>query len=516
MDRTDTGNVPKLDLDEMMARIRAEVADRGRQAEETGPANGSDLSSAVPDTAGFALTAHELLALPVAEFVRASHLALLGREPQPDEFVGLRDRLLVGKVGRMRVLREFRSSGEGRARHLRVEGLMREFVWDRIYWSPPAKFGRLVGRIAAAIWRLPRNIRQFIARVETLERRASDAGLAIKAIHSNRAADRQTAAAHASQVQREMEQLRGRTDTINRALSDRAQAIEGRARAIEGSAARTKAEIDAQIAEIHTTLIDHWRNIVDYKLRADALRVSASPASAPAANGPATARAEKAHLLDPLYLSFEDRYRGTRADIKQRQSVFVALVEACVRATGGAPVVDLGCGRGEWLEVLADSGIAAQGYDMNRIAVEECRQRGLDARSGEAIEALAALPDNSCSVVTGFHIIEHLPFEALVALIDHALRVLRPGGAIVLETPNPANVIVAAERFYFDPTHRNPLPSELTSYLLKSRGFGEIEVLPLHPVEWQSRQDYIDPMLAYLQDKLFGPQDYGVVGRKGA
>ena len=502
MDRTGTGNVPKLDLDEMMARIRAEVADRARQAEEAGPANGSDLSSAVPDTAGFALTAHELLALPVAEFVRASHLALLGREPQPDEFVGLRDRLLVGKVGRMRVLREFRSSGEGRARRLRVKGLMREFVWDRIYWSPPAKFGRLVGRIAADTWRLPRNIRQFIARVETLERRVADAGVAIKAIHSNRATDR-------SLVQRELEQLRGRTDAINRALSDRAHAI-------EGSAARTKAEIDAQVAEIHTILIDHWRNIVDYKLRAEALLVRASLESATAANGPATARAEKAQLLDPLYLSFEDRYRGTRADIKQRQSVFVPLVEACVRATGGAPVVDLGCGRGEWLEVLAESGIAAQGYDMNRIAVEECRERGLDARSGEAIEALAALPDNSCSVVTGFHIIEHLPFEALVALIDHALRVLRPGGAIVLETPNPANVIVAAERFYFDPTHRNPLPSELTSYLLKSRGFGELEVLPLHPVEWDSRQDYIDPMLAYLQDKLFGPQDYGVVGRKGA
>jgi 2-polyprenyl-3-methyl-5-hydroxy-6-metoxy-1,4-benzoquinol methylase len=511
MDRTDaaSANSPKLDLDELMERIRAEVAERKRQAGEASPTNGLDVSNTVPDVMARVLTARELLALPVAEFVRASYVALLGREPQPDEFIVLRDRLLVGHVGRMRVLREFRASREGRARGLHVEGLTREFVWDRIYWSPPAKFGRLVGRVAIDIWRLPRNIRQFIARVEALERHAAAAGLAIKAIHSNRAADRQTAAAHISQVQSELGQLRGRTDAINRTLSDRA-------RAIEGSAARTKADIDAQIAEIHTSLIDHWRNIVDYKLRAEALLVPASPESATAASGPATARAEKAHLLDPLYLSFEDRYRGTRADIKQRQSIFVPLVEACVRATGGAPVVDLGCGRGEWLEVLAESGIAAQGYDMNRIAVEECRKRGLDARLGDAIEVLAALPDNSCSVVTGFHIIEHLPFEVFVALIDHALRVLRPGGAIVLETPNPANVIVAAERFYFDPTHRNPLPSELTAYLLKSRGFGGIEVLPLHPVEWESRQDYVDPMLAYLQDKLFGPQDYGVVGRKGA
>jgi O-antigen chain-terminating methyltransferase len=164
--------------------------------------------------------------------------------------------------------------------------------------------------------------------------------------------------------------------------------------------------------------------------------------------------------------------------------------------------------------LLNESGIAARGYDVNRIAVEECRQRGLDVVLADAIGALAGLPDGSASAITGFHIIEHLAFEVLVELFDHSWRVLRPGGLIIMETPNPANVIVAAEKFYFDPTHRNPLPSELTAYLLESRGFLDIEIVPLHPVTWPSRRDYDDPMLVYVQNKLFGPQDYAAIGRK--
>ena len=86
---------------------------------------------------------------------------------------------------------------------------------------------------------------------------------------------------------------------------------------------------------------------------------------------------------------------------------------------------------------------------------------------------------------------------------------------LILETPNPANLLVAAERFYLDPTHRNPLPSELTAYLMQSRGFADIEILPLHPLQME-RREYTDPMLGLVQEKLYGPQDYGAIGRKSA
>ena len=294
------------------------------------------------------------------------------------------------------------------------------------------------------------------------------------------------------------------------------QVIATRAGTLENRISKEMSEVEGRLSEIALKLAgvrtDHWRAILDQKLRMESF-FEIEQRSASNAVGTRT-EPEISHLLDPLYLSFEDRYRGTRDDIKNRQRVYLDLVRECVESTGGGLAIDIGCGRGEWLELLADSGVAGRGFDLNRIAIEESRDRGLDAIFADAIEAVSSLPEKSCSVVTAFHIIEHLSFETLVRLIDHSLRILRPGGILIVETPNPANLVVAAEKFYFDPTHRNPLPSELTSYLLESRGFDNVEVLPLHPVGWHSLKRYDDPMLAYLQDKLFGPQDYAALARK--
>lgn len=517
----------QLDLDELMERIRAEVAERKRLSGETAPISAPETRADVPDIATRRLNARELLALPVAEFVRGTHLAFFGREPQPDEFIRLRDRLLVNHVGRMRILREFRSSREARERRLHVDGFWQQSSWDRIYWSPPAKFGRFVGHAIGDTWRLPRRIRQFIARVEALERRAAEAAASMRSVQSTQVTDRQNAGNQARKLQEQLHQQAGVLNHVKGELhqtSARANSLSARADATDRVLAQrfekgehALAKFEMRQTDVLTTLTDHWRNIVDQKLRMEAFLTTHTESAPPAQRAESELfSGEKAHLLDALYLSFEDRYRGTRAEIKERQRFYLPLIEACAAVTDSAPVIDVGCGRGEWLELLAEYGIAARGYDLNRIAVEECRERGLDAQLEDALAALAKLPDASCAAITGFHIIEHIPFETIVELLDQGLRVLRPGGLIVLETPNPANLVVAAERFYFDPTHRNPLPSELSSYLLKSRGFQDVQVLPLHPVRWDSRREYEDPMLAYLQDKLFGPQDYGVVGRKAA
>jgi O-antigen chain-terminating methyltransferase len=194
--------------------------------------------------------------------------------------------------------------------------------------------------------------------------------------------------------------------------------------------------------------------------------------------------------------------------------VYLSRVKIAVEGTGGLPVVDIGCGRGEWLELLSQHGIAGKGYDLNRIMIAECRERGIDATLGDALEAIYAMPDDSVAAITGFHIIEHIPFGVLVSLFDQCLRVLHPNGLVVFETPNPANLQVASERFYYDPTHRNPLPSELVAFTAEARGFSRVEVLPLHPMESPVQSEYRDPMLELLRQKLFGPQDYGVIGWK--
>jgi 2-polyprenyl-3-methyl-5-hydroxy-6-metoxy-1,4-benzoquinol methylase len=423
--------------------------------------------------------------------------------------VRLRDRLLISQVGRMRVLREFRRLPESRARRSRISGIWQEFAWDRLYWSPPAKFGRAAGNWIGDFWRLPRALRELGTRMDSLEKRTAEAAAAIRSIRSVQAGDRQNAT---NQMVRVREHLNERFASI----VARIDAIDGHIKPQFAQIGRSLGETESRLSEIQDTLVDHWRSIVGQKFTFETLTSRTDQRNSAGESATCETASEQSHLLDPLYLSFEDRYRGSRSDIKDRQRFYLTWIEACHVTTDRAPVIDIGCGRGEWLELLAEANVEARGYDLNRIAVEECRARGLAATLADALETLASLPENSCSAVTAFHIVEHLGFESVVALMDQSLRVIRPGGMLILETPNPANLIVAAEKFYMDPTHRNPLPSELTAYLLKSRGFDGVEILPLHPVPWPSPQVYDDPMLALLQNKLFGPQDYGALARKPA
>lgn len=224
---------------------------------------------------------------------------------------------------------------------------------------------------------------------------------------------------------------------------------------------------------------------------------------------------ENAHRLDAMYASFEDVFRGTREDIKQRQRIYLPEVQAVGAGTVDAPVLDLGCGRGEWLEVLGDATLVATGVDRNRVFQQVCKDLGLKVVDSDAIEYLKSAKSNSLGAITAFHLIEHISLDELIALFDEALRVVRPGGMIIVETPNPANLQVGANSFYTDPTHRNPLPSSLTQYLLEARGFVRVRTLDLHPYSDESRFTNLDSHLQEtLNHLLFGPRDYAAIGYK--
>jgi 2-polyprenyl-3-methyl-5-hydroxy-6-metoxy-1,4-benzoquinol methylase len=221
----------------------------------------------------------------------------------------------------------------------------------------------------------------------------------------------------------------------------------------------------------------------------------------------------QAELLDPLYVEFEDRFRGTRADIKQRQSVYLDTLRQAGAGAPDRPIVDVGSGRGELLELLGDQGLAARGVDMNATMVSVCTQAGLDCVRDDAVAYLGRAATGSLGAVTGFHIIEHLPFEVMVALFDASLRALAPGGIVIFETPNPANLLVASRWFYLDPTHRNPLPGEMVAMIAEARGFVDVRIRELHPM--QRRFEAQDGVLAaQLDDLFFGPQDYALIARK--
>jgi O-antigen chain-terminating methyltransferase len=216
-----------------------------------------------------------------------------------------------------------------------------------------------------------------------------------------------------------------------------------------------------------------------------------------------------------IYADFTDHFRGSTAEVSAKLEGYLPDVHQLV---GPGGVVDLGCGRGEWLALLRAAGVPARGVDTNAAFVAEGRARGLDMELGDALGYLRALPPDSIGMVTAFHVIEHLTTEDLLGLLEAARGVLRPGGCLLLETPNPTNLVMAACDFYNDPTHRSPLPPALTEYLVSTQGFRNVQVRPLHPKTSPLVPTGDGGACAQVQElvvqALFGPQDYAVLGYK--
>lgn len=213
----------------------------------------------------------------------------------------------------------------------------------------------------------------------------------------------------------------------------------------------------------------------------------------------------------PFYRAFEDRYRGSREVIKARLRVYLEFLRPLTGQVGETPkAVDLGCGRGEWLELLVESGFEATGIDLDEGMLAASRERGLMVVRGDALAHLSSLPDDSLAVVSAFHLVEHLPFDALQTLISQSLRVLRPGGLLILETPNSENLVVGTSHFYLDPTHQKPIPHLLLAFLTEYHGFCRHKVLRLQ--EAAATASSPSPT---LWDVLSGASpDYAVVAQK--
>ena len=223
---------------------------------------------------------------------------------------------------------------------------------------------------------------------------------------------------------------------------------------------------------------------------------------------------EEDHIFDAMYVTFEDKFRGTREDIKNRQKVYLPYVKDAFGKTSGAQIIDVGCGRGEWLELLKENGFDAKGIDLNDIMVNTCCGLSLDAVSSDAIEYLRSLPAASLCAVTGFHIIEHLPFKTLIALFDESFRVLKPGGIVIFETPNPENLRVGACTFYTDPSHIKPLVPVTMQFLAEYRGFSGVEIKRLHKYSDYSGNSGAAEENKFITENFYNEMDYSVIGRK--
>ncbi|MEQ9483377.1 class I SAM-dependent methyltransferase [Coleofasciculus sp. F4-SAH-05] len=222
---------------------------------------------------------------------------------------------------------------------------------------------------------------------------------------------------------------------------------------------------------------------------------------------------EEKRLVDSFYVALEDKFRGSREEILERLKVYLPRIEQAKIGTQNLPILDLGCGRGEWLELLRDTGYVARGLDINQVMLYQCKTKGLNVIEADALTYLKSQPDASLGAVTGFHLIEHLPFPVLINLIEENVRVLQSGGLVIFETPNPQNALVGTHNFYIDPSHLKPLPSALVKFMLEHSGFEQVDIINLHPYD-ESFKLSGSPVAERFNEYFYGAQDYAVIGYK--
>jgi 2-polyprenyl-3-methyl-5-hydroxy-6-metoxy-1,4-benzoquinol methylase len=218
------------------------------------------------------------------------------------------------------------------------------------------------------------------------------------------------------------------------------------------------------------------------------------------------------HELDEFYVGFEDKFRGTEAQIKDKVKIYPEIVQKTGLDFKKFPVIDIGCGRGELLNAFTEKRIRAIGVDINLSMVDRAKKHGHEAFQGDAIEYLKAMKQNSAGAITGMHLVEHIPFEQLITLFRECYRVLTPGGIVAFETPNPENLMVGIYSFYMDPSHLHPLPPPLLGFALESVGFSNVEIRRLHDAG--KPKAYDDPLLNDLSYRVYGPLDYAAIGTK--
>jgi SAM-dependent methyltransferase len=319
----------------------------------------------------------------------------------------------------------------------------------------------------------------------------------------------------------------GLTDEIlkrSESMLARERRFDAKATAIGAAQAETSREFRDAIAVLHQATITLKREVERMGTARPAFDASGAYPSSP---DPASARQAPASTVDSAthgrfgawkYVGFEDRFRGSREEIRARLEAYVPMF------SGATDVLDIGCGRGEFLALLRDHGIGARGLDLNHEMVEVCRAQGLEAVEGDALGYLRTLPDQSLGGLFAAQVAEHLEPDYLLQFLEEAFTKLRPGAAIVLETINPACWFAFFSSYIRDITHVRPLHPDTLSYLLTAHGFQEVTVRYSAPYPERDKlprvtgegpvEDAVNAHADKLNALLFTHMDYAAIGRR--
>jgi O-antigen chain-terminating methyltransferase len=401
---------------------------------------------------------NELLQFHDHKFIWNAYRAILKREPDEEGYQGYLALLRSGKRNKIDILGSLRYSSEGKRANVEIEGLESRARFRHLYQIPVV--GYLV-ELTVTLLRLPSFIRNH----------------------------RQLESHFSAQQEVVINYFNERLESQNRHF----QAMQLAITQLDDSLSAFKKR-QAEVAD--------WQQ---HQVTALFRNQKLTPEKG--VNGQARLSKRRA---DELYAAFVSRFRGDFELIKTDLQPYLALLKESEINSG---VIDLGCGRGEWLELLRENNIQVRGVEDNSVLAAQARQKNLDVINAGALEYLEGLENESLLAVTAFHLIEHLEFAQLTQLLDQIQRTLKPGGLLILETPNPKNLVVGACNFYSDPTHRQPLFPETVEFLLTQFCFNRIRIEYLHPVADSPFQNR-EPGGKELDTWLFGHRDFAAIAWK--
>jgi 2-polyprenyl-3-methyl-5-hydroxy-6-metoxy-1,4-benzoquinol methylase len=415
-------------------------------------------------------------------------------------------------------------------------------AWTILPEAPPVADGSLKGRLRGFIWRLvgpPLSAQQTFnaAVVDHLNRNVAAHRETERALASTIALLRQQTESmlhHQAAMMSLLQSLTLFVDTKDRTVGGQVQVLNAALSALSDDWMKhweSQQVRESRLATQQPALLRAYDELSDrvslaqqtaVLLKREVERLIAAP--------PGSVDASAASLDSFKYVGFEDRFRGSQDRIRAQLADYVPLF------AGASRVIDIGCGRGELLDLLREAGIGAHGVDVNASMVEICRERGLSADVAGAVEYLEQQPDDSLDGLIAIQVVEHLEPSYLTRLLDVAFSKLKAGAPLVLETLNPACWVAFFESYIRDVTHRWPLHPDTLHYLAQASGFSSVTVQFRAPVAEADRLEHVpalrteegrahDPVVADLVDvvnahadklnaRLFTHMDYAVVARK--
>ncbi|WPL15599.1 Methyltransferase domain protein [Thiorhodovibrio winogradskyi] len=506
------------DIDQIIARVRAEA-----QEAEYGPSQSDPLVPMVPlapsqGTRGAGGEApvtithvNDLLAVgDDANFLEQAYLALLRRPADP---VGLEYNMgLLKAYGRPMVLCALRWSPEGRDLKVRLPGF-------GLAWPLYRVWGLFQRRGHGHLLRLPHLLyhrwrrlllffdRRQLFRLDSMQRQLSK---------------------HLDTISAELAAVQGNTEqqanNLSANISQLASQSEQKAQDLNASIARLASQSEqlaSQSDQLASQSKEHGNELTVLHARVKMLQLQVQPIDTPSGNAdqPAPKPRSPADLearIDAFYLAFEEHMRGSQAEVSELLSGYLPDLEGLPESLQGMPLLDIGSGRGEWLQLLAQQGFTAEGIEINPLIAGQAHAAGLQVHCADALDHLRGLPDNSRAAISAFHVAEHLPFSLLFALLEQSWRVLAPGGLLILETPNPENLLVGSHTFWHDFSHQRPLTPAAFEFLVRFHGFAAVRLRRLHPYPDAAKVAGGDaPQLAArINGHFYGPQDYAVLANK--